>query len=65
MVEKPSVVLDFEGPGGNSMAILAVCRRAARKAGWPKETVDAFLSEAMCNDRSHLIDMVFEHFDVQ
>lgn len=62
---KPVVELQFEGENGNSFAILGACQRAARKAGWSKETTEAWLKEAMSLDREHLVDMVFEHFQVQ
>lgn len=60
----PIVQLQFDGEDGNSFAILAACQRAARKAGWSKAAVDAWLEEATSGDREHLLDTVFEYFEV-
>lgn len=62
---KPTVVIDFAGPEGNTLVILGRCARAARKAGWPDDTIDSFKNEMLSHDRSHAIDMLFECFDVQ
>ncbi len=64
MDTKPVVSLDFDGPGGNTMAMIAACKRAARKAGWPNQTFDAFVSEALCDSREHALDVIFECFEV-
>lgn len=65
MEVKPIVFLEFEGPGGNVFAILGACERAAKDAGWPKETIEAFMHECKQADYEHVLDMVFDHFDVQ
>ena len=64
MDTKPEVSLDFDGLGGNTMALLAECNRAARKAGWPRKTIDAFVGEALCDTREHVLDVIFECFEV-
>ena len=64
MIKRPYVDLDFNGPGGNSVSLLSACIRAARKSSWPEETVTNWKNEAMCSTRGHLLDMIFEHFDV-
>lgn len=46
------------------MAILAACKRAAKRAGWPRDTIEAFQTEMLCDSREHALDVVFECFDV-
>ena len=50
---------------GNAFAILGKCTRAARRAGWPKDDIDAFRTEAMRGDYDHLLVTVTEHFDLE
>jgi hypothetical protein len=64
MIKRPEVHLDLKGPDGNSMAVIAACVRMAKISNWPKETIEAFKTEAMCWDRKHLLDVVFECFEV-
>ena len=64
MEERPTVLLDFDGPGGNTLDLVATCVRAARRAGWPRETIENWKTEAMIGDRQHVLDMIFEHFEV-
>lgn len=61
---KPQVFLDFGGPDGNTLAILAKCKRAARGAGWSEGTIDSFQRELLVSDREHVMDVLFECFDV-
>ena len=62
---KPIVVIDFKGPGGNTLAILAACKRAASMAGWPREEIEAFQKEFLLFDREHAMDILFEAFEVE
>ena len=52
------------GEDGNAFAILARCRKAARKAGWSKEAVENFTTHATSGDYDHLLVTVMEYFDV-
>lgn len=62
---RPLVQLQFDGASGNSLAIVGACQRAARSAGWSSEAVEAWSNEALSGDRDHLVDTVFEYFEVQ
>ena len=64
-MRKPVIAIDFDGPGGNTMAIMAACKRAASSEGWSRAEIDAFIGEALSSDRRHVLDVVFEFFDVQ
>lgn len=61
---RPLVQLQFDGASGNSLAIVGACQRAARSAGWSSEAVEAWSNEALSGDRDHLVDTVFEYFEV-
>ena len=61
---RPPVIIDLKGPEGNSMVILAKCCTAARMAGWSAGTVMYLQREMLGGDRGHLLDVLFECFDV-
>lgn len=52
------------GEDGNAFAILGRCQKAARKAGWSKDAIEAFMEEAKSGDYDHLLRTVMEHFAV-
>jgi len=60
---KPTVKL--VGEDGNAFSILGRCARAARRAGWDKRRIDAFMAEATRGDYDHLLQTVLEHFDAE
>ncbi len=60
--ERP--VLNLVGQDGNAFNVLGLARQAARKAGWPKDRIDAFLNEAMGGDYSHLLATCMDNFEV-
>ena len=64
MVDKPAVSIDFDGPGGNTLAIAAACHRAARSAGWSTAAIEGFVQEMLSSDREHAINVVFDNFEV-
>jgi hypothetical protein len=53
------------GRDGNAFAILAACRSAARKAGWPDSRIKQFEAEAMSGDYDALLRTAMRYFDVQ
>lgn len=59
---KPHVKLT--GKDGNAFSILGSCSKAAKKAGWTKDEVDSFMSEAMLGDYNNLLCVAAEYFDV-
>jgi len=65
VVERPPVYLDFDGPGGNTLALVGGCMKVAQKAGWTHAAIEAFRVEALSHDRDHVLDTIFEYFEVQ
>ena len=61
--DKPSVKL--LGADGNAFNLLAICQRAARKAGWKSERVDEFTEEATAGDYDALLRTCCKYFDVR
>lgn len=61
-MEKPEVCLI--GKDGNAFAILAECRKAARRAGWTDARFAKFDAEAKSGDYDHLLQTVLKHFEV-
>jgi hypothetical protein len=60
---KPCVTL--VGQDGNAFNILGLCQRAARKAGWTKEQIDAVMQEMRSSDYDHLLQTAMKHFEVK
>ena len=52
------------GNDGNAFAIIGACQKAARKAGWSKERMDAVRDEMMSGDYDNLLRVAMTHFDV-
>ena len=44
----------------NSIIMLGQFRKQARKAGMPKEKIEAYSKDAMSGDREHLEEVLFE-----
>ena len=61
--ERPIVKLI--GEDGNAFNILGRCLRAARRAGWSKEQVDALLKAMTSGDYDHLLATAMKHFEVR
>ena len=62
MNDKPKIKLT--GTDGNAFAVLGVCLKAARKAEWPQEKIDAFRTSVMNGDYDNLLQAAMTHFDV-
>jgi hypothetical protein len=60
---KPPVKLT--GQDGNAFAILGLCQRAAKDAGWSQERRDEFMAEAQSGDYGHLLATAMRFFDVR
>jgi hypothetical protein len=59
------IPLKLIGEDGNSFAIIAKAKTAARRAGWSHEQVDALVKDMMSGDRDHVLQVVMENFDVE
>lgn len=62
-IKKPK--LKLVGEDGNAFAVLGAAQRAARNAGWTKEQIDAYRTEAMSGDYDNLLAVTQEYFDVR
>ena len=56
--------LELVGADGNAFNVLGLARRAAKKAEWSQEKIDAFFKEAMAGDYDHLLQTCMRYFDV-
>jgi hypothetical protein len=59
----PVVEVQLSGEDGNAFAILGRCGKAARRAGWPKAQIDAFMDEATSDDYDHLLRTAMTWFE--
>ena len=60
--DKPQVQLT--GEDGNAVAVIMRCCKAAKKAGWKYEDIEAFAKEAKRGDYDHVLRTAMEHFEV-
>jgi len=65
MAQEKKPVVDLSDGDGNAFAILGACSRAARRAGWSKERVEAVMAEMRSGDYDHLLQVAMRHFDVR
>ena len=60
--ERPK--LELVGADGNAFNVLGLAKRAAKKAEWSQEEIDAFMKEAMSGNYDNLLATCMKHFDV-
>ena len=60
---RPKVKLT--GADGNAFNIMGLCQRAARKAGWTKERIDAVMGDMRSGDYDHLLQVAMREFEVR
>lgn len=63
MESKPN--LKIVGEDGNAFNILGLARRSATKAGWSKDKVDKYMTEAMSGDYNHLLATTAKYFNIK
>lgn len=63
MVNRPR--LKLVGENGNAYNLLCLARRAAQRAGWPKERWEAVRDRATSGNYDHLLAVLMEEFDVE
>ena len=56
--------LQLIGRDGNAFAVLGLAMRAARGAGWTKERIAEFRTEATAGDYNNLLRVVQDRFNV-
>ena len=60
--QKPK--LRLSGMDGNAFMLLGLAQRAARKADWSKDKIEAMMAEATKGNYDHLLQTLMKHFDV-
>jgi hypothetical protein len=60
---RPSV--NLVGIDGNAFNVIAVCLKAARKAGMPKEDIELIQKEMTSGDYNHLLATALKYFKVE
>ena len=61
--QKPIVRLT--GADGNAFNVIGLCLRAARKADWSQERIDAVRADLTSGDYNHLLCIAMTEFDVR
>ena len=61
----PEVTVELIGNDGTAFAILAACKRAARKSGVSDEEIGRFYDEALAGDYDHLLATAMRWFNVK
>jgi hypothetical protein len=61
---KYDVAVQLSGNDGNAYAIMGSVSKALKRAGAPKEDVDAYLAESMSGDYDHLLQTAIEWVEV-
>ena len=56
--------LRLVGQDGNAFSIMGHVKKAARKANWTDERIEAMLEEMRAGDYDALLRTVMKHFDV-
>lgn len=64
MNKQPKPIVNLIGQDGNAFAILGACTKAGRKAGWSKDQIDAFQSEATSGDYDNVLQTALKYFEV-
>lgn len=59
-IKYPEVNVPLVGEDGNAFAILGRVQKALRRAGVPKEELDAYFAEATSGDYDHLLRVTME-----
>lgn len=58
----PDIHVQLSGEDGNAFSIMARARRAARRAGVPKEDIERFTEEATSGDYDNVLQTVIRWF---
>lgn len=59
-IKYPEVNVSLVGEDGNAFSILGRVQKALRRAGVPKEELDAYFAEATSGDYDHLLRVTME-----
>ena len=62
---RPRPTVRLTGVDGDSFTILALCRRAAKDAGWTMAEVAAWTDRAMGGNYGDLLAAVEQHFEIE
>jgi hypothetical protein len=61
----PDICVQLSGEDGNAFAILGRTAAALRRAGVPKEEIDAYFAEATSGDYDHLLQTTMAWVDCE
>jgi hypothetical protein len=61
----PEVTVELIGNDGTAFAVLAACKRAARKGGVSDEEIGRFYDEALAGNYEHLLATAMRWFNVE
>lgn len=61
---EPRPEVELTGHDGHAIAILSVCKRAARKARWSSAQIAALQKEMLGGDYDHVLATACKYFDV-
>ena len=56
--------LNLSNVDGNAFSVLGAATAAAKKAGWSKTEIGAYLAEAKSGDYSNLLAVTMDYFEV-
>jgi hypothetical protein len=62
---KTNVTVTLTGEDGNAFSIMGRVTLAMRRAGVPKETIDAYRAEATSGDYDHLLQTTMAYVEVE
>lgn len=63
-IKYPEVNVSLVGEDGNAFSILGRVQKALRRAGVPKEELDAYFAEATSGDYDHLLRVTMDWVEV-
>lgn len=64
-MSKTGVTVKLVGRDGNAFSILGATKKAMARANVSKETIDAYMKEAMSGDYDHLLSVTMDYCDVE
>jgi len=60
----PDIEVELVGKNGNAFAIIAACRKQAKRSGLSQEDIEQFTEEATSGDYDHVLQICMKWFNV-
>lgn len=57
-------ILNLSNVNGNAFMIMALAKKAAKRAGWTDEKIERYISQAKSGDYDHLLEVTQQLFEV-